>query len=272
MRSREENLPLSNVDPKRRRVILVVHGVQVETDEVLNHEVMIRQLMESRRVGPQIDYEVTAYRYENINDATRLRHEKAMGEFAHALLRRTKIDRLSDLVTDVLINLNDGTTAREIRSGLIAEILKFYRQGSPLYLVAHSLGTVYLFDALNELMADRRFFQRAKRRTWPVQRFITMGSPLGLNIFRRDRVFDLGSGFKFPWTNIWDRNDPVVSGSLFGFPVKVYGIVERFAGAKDLGWLIHDRSIDTAKAGIESHSGYWTHPQVGDALIEMVSS
>src|SRR5262249_58349135 len=109
------------------------------------------------------------------------------------------------------------------------------------YVVAHSLGTIYTFDVLNGLIRDGGYFDRGSRKTWPVQGLLTIGSPIGLEMFRikgRDAVKDFGAGDKwFRWLNIWDSNDPVVSGRIFGQHLGVYKIAEQFlSGDANQGW------------------------------------
>jgi len=260
------------VNPREKRIILVVHGVQVGVDAELNQDKMIMDLVDERLNGTKVNYDTRLYKYENINDKAQKRLRRVMRIFGQGILAEKIIDLASDVVLDVLVNLKNGKTAKIIRKGLKDHILSFFENGNPLYLVAHSLGTVYSFDVVNELMSDNRFFDLNNRRSWPVQGLVTLGSPLGLKLFKRNRVHNLGPGKnKFRWTNYWDRTDPVVSGSLYGKPVKGYDIVERFTKGKDNGWFIQDRVLDTGKAWLLAHSGYWSHPPLGDDLVHMVT-
>ena len=68
----------------------------------------------------------------------------------------------------------------------------------------------------NELSSDKAFFNRDNILEWPVQGMITIGSPLGLAMFKktgRKTAKNLGKGrYNFKWLNYFDVNDPVVSG------------------------------------------------------------
>lgn len=264
--------PQLSVDPKKKRMILIVHGVQVGSDAGLAQDKLIAELVTDRLNGIQVEFGADLYRYENINDNAQERIRQVLGMFGQGLVTRKVVDLGADIVLDVLVNLREGRTAREIREGLKSRILELFEAGHPLYLVAHSLGTVYSFDVVNELMADERYFARESRRSWPVQGLITMGSPLGLKMFRRNKIYNLGPGRKpFYWVNYWDRTDPVVSGSLYGKPMSGYDVVERFTGGEDRGWLIQDRVVDIGRAWLRSHTGYWNHPQLGDDLVYMIT-
>jgi len=234
------------VDPAKPKRVLVVHGVEAGTDADLDQDRLIDALIRSRLNGAPLRFGAELYRYENINDLT------------------------ADIVLDVLIALKDGSTARTIRQGLVDRLLEIYQEGSPLYLVAHSLGTIYAFDAVNQLIGTPGLFNRNDRKTWPVLGLVTLGSPIGLRLFKRNRVKPLGKGSRsLPWINYWDRTDPVVSGSFYGKPRAGYDIVERFA-SKTAGWDIKDRAIDTGKVWLQAHCGYWSHPGLGDDLVSLL--
>lgn len=275
------------VDPTQPRKILVVHGVQTKTNVDVNPHKKIDGLVRDRLAGVPVDFTTEIYKYEDINDAAQSKLQAVIAAFLTPLEKQVPFGSLLgkivrngvDLVGDVLIARRDGTTARVIRQGLIDKIVSIYNAGHPLYIVAHSLGTIYAFDAINELIRTRDFFDRSSRRTWPVQGLVTMGSPLGLSMFKRNRVSSLGAGQKFfRWVNYWDRTDPVVSGSFYGKPHVGYRIVERFGSDDgvgrpvDQGWFIQDRVVDTGKVWLMAHTAYWTHPGVGDDLATLITS
>jgi len=177
----------------------------------------------------------------------------------------------------VVISLSKNSTANQIRAGLRKALLDIFAAGNPCYIVAHSLGSIYAFDVLNGLIADGEHFNRSSRKSWPVQGLMTIGSPIGLDMFKvtgRDRITDFGAGDKwFRWLNIWDPNDPVVSGSIFGQHLSGYKIAENFlSGASEQGWVIRDISTDTGKSWLLAHTAYWHSPVVGDKLVDMVTS
>lgn len=260
------------VDPKLPRKILVVHGVQAGTDEDQKQDESIRRLVTARLNGLPVRFEVELYRYENVNDAAQRRLRDALGLLTSSLLARRVLDQAADVVGDVAIALHDGSTAASIRAGLRERIMDVFRAGNPLYVVAHSLGTIYSFDVINQLACESGCFDRTSRRTWPVQAFMTLGSPLGLEMFQRRRVKAMPPGHKtFRWINHWDRLDPIVTGSFYGRPQEGYEIVERFADP-DSGWFVQDRPISTSAAWLLAHVGYWTNPVVGDDLAGLIAS
>jgi hypothetical protein len=274
------------VDPSKPRMVLVVHGVQTSTDADINPHLKIAELIESRR-AVDFAYETETYKYENINDQAQKRYRKVLGAVTKALTAKTPfgplagkiIDGSAELVGDVLIAKKNGSTAQQIRQGLVDRIEEIHREGKPLYIVAHSLGTIYAHDAINQLIGRAAYFDRSSRKTWPLQGLITMGSPLGLSMFKRNSVKSLGAGNKFlRWTNYWDRTDPVVTGSFYGKPNEGYRIVEKFTprdangGLLDNGWFVKDRVVDTGKVWLLAHTAYWQAPVVGDDLVTMITS
>ncbi|HXZ25745.1 MAG TPA: hypothetical protein VEI24_05945 [Nitrospiria bacterium] len=262
------------VDPAKPKRVLVVHGVEAGTDADLHQDRLIDSLIRSRLGGMPLSFGTELYRYENINDRAQRRLRQLIQLFLTNIIARTVVDLTADIVLDVLIALKDGSTARTIRQGLVDRILEIYRDGHPCYLVAHSLGTIYAFDAVNQLIGTEGLFDRNDRGSWPLFGLVTLGSPIGLRMFNRSRVRSLGHGrafpHTFPWLNYWDRTDPVVSGSFYGKPRAGYRIVERF-GSKSSGWGITDRVIDTGKVWVDAHCSYWTHPGLGDDLVSLLA-
>ncbi|MDD5530230.1 MAG: hypothetical protein PHX21_09405 [bacterium] len=273
-----------SVDPKKPRKILVVHGVQTGQNNDINSHEGIKKLIISRLTPEQLSivkFETEMYRYENINDNAQRGLKKVLGIFLVNLLGKVPVGALVgklvengvDVVGDVLINLQEGSTAATIRDGLISKIENIYEQGNPLYIVAHSLGTIYSFDAINKLIKNKKYFDRKSRTTWPVQALVTMGSPIGLSMFNRNRVenFKPGSN-RFRWMNYWARTDPVVSGSFYGKPVEKYQIAEKFSTNPNSGWNLQDRVVDSKQAWLGAHISYWNDSGIGDDLVSLITS
>jgi len=262
------------VDPALPKKILVVHGVQVGEDEDQNQHEDLKQLIETRLNGAPLDFETEMYRYENINDKSQRLLRTVLKLFVKNLIAQKALDLTIDVVGDVVIALNEGSTAYKIRQGLVERILDIYEDGYPLYLVAHSLGSIYAFDAVNQLIDTEDYFNRDDRKTWPVQGLVTLGSPIGLRLFKRNKVTPLGPSTKakfLRWINYWDRTDPVVTGSFYGKPNEGYTIVERFAtDDEDCGWIIQDKVVDVGSAWLAAHVGYWSHPGLGDDLVSLL--
>jgi hypothetical protein len=265
------------IDPSLPRKILVIHGVQTSTNAKQNQHKKIEQLVNDRLNGLPLKFATDIYRYEDLNDAAQKKFRSLLDLVLVALKAKVPLnltDKALDLVLDVVIALKNDATAAKIREGFRDKILKIYDDGNPCYVVAHSLGSVYALDVINELMGQKDYFTRNKRRTWPVQGLVTIGSPLGLSLFKRNKVKKLGTGRKFfRWFNYWDRTDPVVSGSFYGKPQQGYQIVERFPhDDPDCGWFIQDRVVDIGRAWLLAHVGYWDHPAIGDDLVTFISS
>lgn len=265
------------VDPGKPRKVLVVHGVQAGDGDDLNQHELIRALIRDRlQAGIPLNFETELFNYEKINDAAIRPFKQALRLVTDGLVASAIAGKILDIAGDVLINLLDRDTAAQIRGELRQRIEEIHADGNPLYLVAHSLGSIYAFDVLNELIAAPDYFERDNRKSWPVQAFVTLGSPIGLKLFRRETIAKLGPGRKlFRWSNFWDRTDPVVSGSFYGRPEEAYRIAERFAddaAAADCGWHIRDRVVDIGRAWLFAHVGYWREPGVGDDLVDLLTS
>lgn len=270
------------VDPKKPRKILVVHGVQSGQDKDINLHKDIEELVFSRLVGLPLKFETDIYKYENINDKAQNKLKKILDMFFEKLtdkipfgkLLGTVIENGVDVVGDVVIKLEEGGTAATIRDGLIEKIENIYDEGNPLYVVAHSLGSIYAFDAVNRLVKDDRYFDRDDRKTWPVQALVTLGSPIGLSMFKRNKVAPFGIGrHYFRWVNYWARTDPVVSGNFYGKPLEGYQIAEKFnIYTEKSGWFIQDRILDIGKTWLMAHTGYWDSGSIGDDLVTLITS
>jgi hypothetical protein len=271
------------VDPNKPRKILVVHGVQSGQDEDINVHKDIKELIISRLGGVPLKFETDIYRYENVSDKAQSKVKKILSIFFNKLTKRipfgnllgTVIENGIDVVGDVVIKLKGGSTAEVIRDGLIKKIESIYGEGNPLYIVAHSLGSIYAFDAVNQLIKNKNYFNRDTRKTWPVQALVTMGSPIGLSMFKRNKVSQLGMDGRhyFRWINYWARTDPVVSGNFYGKPKQGYQIAEKFdISNKKSGWGIKDSILDIGKSWLMAHTGYWDNAAIGDDLVALIES
>lgn len=265
------------VDPARPRKVLVVHGVQTGTNADLNQDQLIDELIKSRLGVHPLAYECELFRYEDLNDQVVAKYQLLIDLLLANPIGQAVAKNVLDLVGDVVISLSNNSTAHKIRAGLKQALLANYAAGNPCYLVAHSLGSIYAFDVLNGLIADGTHFDRASRKTWPVQGLLTIGSPIGLDLFQgtgRKQIKDFGPGNKwFRWQNIWDPNDPVVSGNIFGKHLNGYKIAENFlSGQPEQGWVVRDITTDTGKSWLMAHTAYWHSPIVGDKLIDMITA
>jgi len=263
------------VDPGLPRKVLVVHGVQ-SSDTNLNQDVLINELIKTRIDNIPLSYTCELYRYENLNVAAMEKYSKLLDLLVGNPIGEAVGGSVLEMVGDVVISLEGGATADEIREGLRKKILEIFAAGNPCYVVAHSLGTIYTFDVLNALIGSDDYFDRGSRKTWPVQGLMTLGSPIGLEMFQvegREGVKDFGAGDKWlRWLNIWDPNDPVVSGQIFGQHLSRFKIAEKFlSGDPKQGWVIRDIATDTGKSWLMGHTAYWHSPIVGDKLVDMLT-
>jgi hypothetical protein len=265
-----------SVNPSLPRKVLVVHGVQ-SSDTNLNQDVLTNELIKARIDNIPLSYACELYRYENLNVEALQKYNALLGLLVAGPVGEAVGGAVLEMIGDVVISLEDGATAQLIREGLRQKVLEIFEAGNPCYVVAHSLGTIYTFDVLNALIATGTYFDRGSRKTWPVQGLLTLGSPIGLDMFQvtgRNAIKPFGVGDKwFRWLNIWDPNDPVVSGNIFGQHLSGFKIAEKFlTGNSDQGWVIRDIPTDTGKSWLMAHTAYWHSPIVGDKLVDMMTS
>jgi hypothetical protein len=266
-----------SVNPRKVRKILVVHGVQYGKSEKLNQHNAVKALVESRLGSIPLKFKCELYRYEHINDKAQAKFKLLTNALVKTKVGEVVAKGAIDVIGDVVTNLLNDSVAAQIRAELKEKILKIYEAGHPCYIVAHSLGTIYSFDVLNELMNDPDLFDRQSRKTWPVQGMLSLGSPIGLPMFKgrgRTKVNNLGEGSKFfRWLNYWDKSDPVVSGKVFGKQFGGFEIAEKYQSDNpEQGWIIRDKAIDTGKVWMAAHCSYWENPQVGDDLVDMITN
>lgn len=275
------------IDFKKDAHIVVVHGVQVSEDGKITSDDSIRKLLNKSLASSHIDknFEVSGFFYEDINDEA----QKYYRLLASAITRGKPLIGKSlktfiDLSGDVVTATKNTSTAKKIRNKLRKQILESYNKGHQLVVVSHSLGTVYALDVINELVQDVNLFDGDDRTTWPVQGLITMGSPLGLELdFAGMKIFEKRSiaaipdaDFELmPWHNYFNRLDPVVSGNVFGKPIKLTGAkgpVELRYGADTRAsqWLLQGHAVTSGKQWIRSHTAYWKNPKIGDQMVTML--
>ncbi len=264
------------VDPTKPRMVLVIHGVQLGDNADQNQHVTVKELLKNRLGNIPLQYETDIFRYEDLNDQAQNKYQKLIKLILTTPLGAFLSGKAIDLVGDVVTAKLDTSTAAEIRKGFKDKIVGIFETESPCYIVAHSLGSIYALDVISELIRDNRFFDRNSRRTWPVQGLVTIGSPIGISMFRKGRqsVAALGSGTKWlRWLNYWDRNDPVVSGEIFGKTLQGHQIAEKYLnGLTKQGWVIRDIPVDTGKIWLPAHVSYWENPMVGDGLVDLVTN
>jgi hypothetical protein len=144
--------------------------------------------------------------------------------------------------------LGDPILAEGIRDRVRAAVR---RNPGPLVIVAHSLGSVIVFDVMGEEeFADRRAV------------LITVGTALGLppaqerlQAFRNERPIRLPSGIAV-WRNFRSRRDVVAMGSSLEDLHSDFSPVER----------IHSTEVHNRHEFQHSFDGYLATPEVRDAV------
>lgn len=277
------------VDLNQPPHVLVIHGAQRGRASQVKAEKKIRQLVATALAARNIaeDFEVRQYVYESTKD----RHPTVqLGKLVSLAIARGRplagfaLATAVDLVGDVLLGVADGSTAAQVRAGLKAAILESHAAGHRVLVVAHSLGTVYALQAVNELLAESpQHFAGDDRRRWATQGLVTLGSPLGLDfrlfglhVFPRIPLSNVPSDCeRFPWHNFFSRHDPIVTGRVFGECMvcteSESPVERRYRDHTDAaGWLLQGHHVRTRTRWLTAHAAYWTAPAVGDRLVGML--
>jgi hypothetical protein len=276
-----------SVNFRKKPHILVIHGVQLGDNDDIQSAKQVENLVKRSLKKKHIDRDffVNDYLYEDMNDNAQTTYKligKAIttGRPISKKILKSSIDVLGDVITAA----KNTSTAANIRKGLKEKILESYHSGNQLVIIAHSLGTVYALDVISELMNDTDYFNGDDNRTWPVQGYISMGSPLGLDIaipgatiFEKRNIASLAAANYrlFPWHNYYNRLDPVVSGHVFGNPIGIRGSkgpVEIRYGAdmQQANWLLQGHTVTSGKQWLLAHLTYWNNSKIGDKLTDMI--
>lgn len=275
------------VDFKKDAHILAVHGVQVGEDKDITSDDSIRKLVTKSLSNSHIDrkFEASGFFYEDINDDAQKYYQllsSAITKGKPLVGRALKL--FIDVSGDVVTIAKNTSTAKKIRNKLRKQILESYNNGHQLVMVAHSLGTIYALDVINELIRNNNYFSGDDRTTWPVQGLVTMGSPLGLEldiaglkIFEKRKISPIQNAEieVLPWHNYFNRHDPIVSGNVFGKPIDLKGAkgpVEKRYGAdtKKNQWLLQGHAVTSGNQWVRAHTAYWKNPKIGDQLVSML--
>lgn len=269
------------LDFRRKRKILIIHGVQRGTNQDLTQHKVIAKNVEAQLKGFGVPFETDIFKYEDINDRAFRVVKKALAALTGNIIDGWVVSQAVDLVSDVALALNEGPTYRRIKRELREKILESYEEEQPLFLVAHSLGSIYAFDVVNDLIRDDDYFQGADIESRPVLGLVTLGSPISLDLFERDWQ-DMASLVPpgdpadneftlFPWRNYFDPTDPIVSGSIAGLPWDEEKFERKFPDKLDLGWDIRCRKVITNQAHLAAHTAYWKDANVGLGLRQILA-
>ena len=274
------------VDLTKPPRIIVVHGVRLGSGASIDCAGAVERLLRQAlsRVHVERPFETRQYVYEDLNNDAQEVAQMVSGAILRSRpIARKALERAIDLVGDVVIAAANTSTAAVIRDGLRNKVLEAHDEGHQVVLVAHSLGTVYSLDVVSELLGNAELCSGDDSRLWPVSALLTLGSPLGLNLkVGRWRLFDKrlvqpvpSSHELFPWHNFFNRQDPVVSGRVFGTRVNVKGadgpLERRYRqDTGGAGWLLQPHVVTSGAKWLLAHTSYWKHHTVGACLANTI--
>jgi len=270
-------------------VILTVHGVQTGSNGEQNQNKIISKsintLISELDGGPSNfpTFDSDIFRYEDINDSSTKFFAKVLASLTGNQVTGWLVEKTTDLIGDVLLALSQDKTYNEIKSSLREKLDTYSIAGRPVYVVAHSLGSFYAFEVINELMKNAEF-ESDNIADWPIHGLVTIGCPLGLDLFKRNNsnlesrkksnVDITANIIRFPWRNYWDSQDPIVTGSLLGYPEESK-FSERFdrQQAKKKGWDIRDNKVNSSTSlHLLAHIAYWENSFVAQGIVNLVLS
>ena len=238
--------------------VVIVHGIQTGDNEnaIKGPQKMSRAL--ERYIDARAEFTTTFPAYEHINEEAQETFRTISDLILRALRSPVRgiFDKLVDLVGDVFVYADD-TGGESIRS----HVRQVIEDNPNCILVGHSLGSVICFDIISEMMKQDQFKNKA-RDLWPIRSLITFGSPLALDMFKNSRELISHDGTNpFHWYNYSDRNDPVISGRIFGSSFEQNHLMrDTYVGSDDL-YRIHDRQVETG-FHLLAHIHYWQQKHI----------
>ena len=276
-----------SIDFRKDPHILAVHGVQLGVDEGIDSQKQVHKLVTNSLARNHLDrpFEVFGFYYEDINDQAQKFYKGIASAVSSGIpLAGPALKAVIDVAGDVVTAAKNTATAKKIRNQLKKKILNSYNNGHQLVVIAHSLGTIYALDVVNELIRNDEYFKGDNRKTWPVKGLITMGSPLGLELdvlgttlFEKRKIEPVSGAdvLLFTWHNYFNRLDPIVSGRVFGAPLKVKGAkgpVEHRYGedVKAAKWRLQGHAVTSGKQWLLAHTAYWKNSRIGDRLVDLI--
>ena len=161
-----------------------------------------------------------------------------------------------------------GQARRVLMDGLMNTLVPL--RGDRLMLIAHSMGSIIAYDVLRDLGRQDRDF--------PIHRFVTIGSPLGLfevkNRVYTERIAFSDVPVRTPtvvtdgWVNYADRWDPVAFDIHLGDDYQPNG-----AGVRVVDDLVLNDYI-SPKGERNSHKsyGYLRTPELSDYIREFLGA
>jgi len=255
---------------EQKRDIVFIHGIQIGDDEALgDYSKRVKTSLESRdNVAVNTARCISTYWASVAEEHTEKWEERAKSAvelFTGPLgvLAGPAVKALIDLVGDVFI-YRLGTAATEIRKAVRDQL----KEASNPIVVAHSLGSVIAYDLLEEDINAGKY--SGPKDKWPFRGMVTFGSPLNLSLFYEQRRKRFSKEFSdwFDWYNLSDKNDPVVTGNVFGIADSPM-LFERYENhATQLN--IRDRFANSG-FHVSAHTSYWQHPTVTRCIAKLVT-
>ncbi|WP_017319015.1 hypothetical protein [Mastigocladopsis repens] len=185
------------------------------------------------------------------------------------------------------VSENDNNIRRTVWQQMEPHISK----GLPYSIIAHSLGSIIVFDYLFNLFEENNLFlpeyeklehqnelsrNKNNQRQVNFRNLFTLGSPIGLFMLRKGDLWKEGNkfnsiknpvqddtekGIKRTWLNFYDEQD------VIAFPLE--NLFSLNSTSRDKG-SIKDVLVNTGWFAIDSHTRYWQNQQVALEISQVL--
>jgi hypothetical protein len=148
---------------------------------------------------------------------------------------------------------------------------KTLEEGTDIYIVSHSEGTVVSYNSLVKAAHERE--TDPSKHAWisSVRTLVTLGSPLDKhytiwrNRFRTDELKKNPGNERIRWRNYWDRSDPV------GYGLQVLFPTDKASDAKQMFTVVRDEAFTRYPVPGKAHVDYWEDEEIhADILSEVL--
>jgi hypothetical protein len=243
-----------NIDFSKKKVIIFLHGIQeTDNEETLQHSKVLHDNF-SKFVSDQVDDYLIIHPvlYESINDESLTEYGKQ--GIINYLISKTDI---ADYAVDVINFVSFNKYHKMIDKKIQETILHYAEQQYPVYIVGHSLGSMYGLHVINKLIEQHKDCYELESVHWPVQGCITLGSPITNKEFFNTIEFIPFNGVDvIEWINVFYEND-IVTDLPFFDEVNL----EEEIGKID-GWKYTQHVLQSDEGLIDSHTHYLNDPTV----------
>jgi len=195
----------------------------------------------------------------------------AVGDWLPFLIDRVPDEQVKNTMQEALRYFeNHAGQAEQVRALVRSALLAALAGGGPLMVIGHSLGSVVAFDTLWES-------SHVYGDPWRVDRFITLGSPLGTRFVRGRR---LGAGHVGPaayplgisqWVNVSASGDHISLSRNMAedyAPMLKMGLVDKIT---DHVRNIHNPYHEGPLWNPHRSYGYLVHPVTGSEIASWLS-